>query len=113
MLQHAGFLLATMPTLVAPSVTGSYPGLPWGPYLADYFSAGGVGLPSMHYYTCDVGTLEAGVATAAKALPPALQSSILLGETGWVWPAHSPHPMLPPPPRTRTAACSHSPPKAP
>lgn len=81
-LQHAGFLPTTMPTLVTPSVTGSYPGQPWGPYLAAYYAAGGVGLPSMHYYTCDVGTLEAGVAQVAKVLPAPLQSSILLGETG-------------------------------
>ena len=61
------------PTLVSPSVTGSYPGAPWGPYLAAFYAAGGVGLPSMHYYTCELGALEAGVAAVTSVLPPALR----------------------------------------
>lgn len=65
-------------SLLAPSVTGSYPGVAWAPYLARFRNVGGVGTLNVHGYACDPSVLESIVQGVLDTLP----GPIIVGETG-------------------------------
>ncbi len=79
-LRSSGLTEASLPVLVAPSVSGAQEG--WAPFVTAYYAAGGGGLPSIHWYGCSVAGLEAEVAALASVLPLQYAGSLVVGETG-------------------------------
>lgn len=79
-LLHTGFTTATMPVLVAPSVSGAQGS--WTAFVAAYYASGGGGLPSIHWYGCNIEGLESVVAAVDAVLPAQYAGKQVLGETG-------------------------------
>jgi hypothetical protein len=69
-----------LPTQLTPSVSGAQGS--WSDYIAAYYASGGGGLPSIHWYGCDVQGLEAAVNAVEAVLPAAYKGQQVMGETG-------------------------------
>ena len=69
-----------LPTQLAPSVSGVHGSST--DYIAAYYARGGGGLPSVHWYGCDVKGLEKAVGALEAVLPAAHRGHQATGGTG-------------------------------